>query len=115
MYKNKKIKLFILSLSCMAFCINTQLFAQQNDSYMLQQQKMDRFLQFLKFFYVDSVDFNKIVEKGTVEMLKELDPHSIYIPKAEVTRTNEPLQGNFEGIGVQFQIMKDTLVVVQPI
>lgn len=115
MYKNKKIICFFLSISCFFLCINSQTFAQQNDSYPLQQQKMDRFLQFLRYFYVDSVDFNKIVEKGTIEMLKELDPHSVYIPKAEVTRTNEPLQGNFEGIGVQFQIMKDTLVVVQPI
>ncbi|NLJ81525.1 MAG: S41 family peptidase [Bacteroidales bacterium] len=96
-------------------CINKQTWAQNEDNYILQQQKMDRFLQYLKFFYVDPVDFNKIVEKGTIEMLKKLDPHSIYIPKAEVTRTNEPLQGNFEGIGVQFQIMKDTIVVVQPV
>jgi carboxyl-terminal processing protease len=76
---------------------------------------MSRFLQFLKYFYVDSVDFNKIVEKGTIEMLKELDPHSIYISKPDVTRTNEPLQGNFEGVGIQFQIIKDTIIVVQPI
>ena len=89
--------------------------AQQTDNFQLNQQKMGRFLQFLKFFYVDTVDFDKIVEKGTIEMLKELDPHSIYISKKDVTRTNEPLQGNFEGIGIQFQIIKDTIVVVQPI
>jgi carboxyl-terminal processing protease len=64
---------------------------------------------------VDTVNLDKIVEKGTVEMLKELDPHSTYIPKSEVTRTNEPLQGNFEGIGVSFQIIKDTIVVIQPV
>ena len=55
--------------------------AQQTDNFQLNQQKMGRFLQFLKFFYVDTVDFDKIVEKGTIEMLKELDPHSIYISK----------------------------------
>ena len=43
-------------------------------------------------------------------MLKELDPHSTYIPKSEVTKTNESLLGNFEGIGVSFQIIKDTIV-----
>ncbi len=115
MYQNKMIKLLLLCTISILLCINKQTWAQNEDNYMLQQQKMDRFLQYLKFFYVDPVDFNKIVEKGTIEMLKKLDPHSIYIPKAEVTRTNEPLQGNFEGIGVQFQIMKDTIVVVQPV
>lgn len=115
MYQNKKIKLLLLCTISILLCINKQTWAQNENNYMLQQQKMDRFLQYLKFFYVDPVDFNKIVEKGTIEMLKKLDPHSIYIPKAEVTRTNEPLQGNFEGIGVQFQIMKDTIVVVQPV
>ena len=111
-----KKNLFTLSLCiCMFLCIPTHTYAQSNEDYAVNQQKMSRFLQFLKYFYVDSVDFNSIVEKGTIEMLKELDPHSIYIPKQEVTRTNEPLQGNFEGIGIQFQIMKDTIVVVQPI
>ena len=85
------------------------------DRYRLQTDKINRLLWLIRYSYVDTVNFNKIVEKGTVEMLKELDPHSIYIPKEEVTRSNEPLHGNFEGIGIQFQIMKDTIVVVQPI
>ena len=101
----------------MLFCANaTHVHAQKPDNtYNLQVQKMNQLLQLVRFLYVDSVNFDKIVEKGTVEILKELDPHSSYIPKQEVTRTNEPLQGNFEGIGVSFQIIKDTLVVIQPI
>ena len=96
--------------------IGTGLYGQDyNDVYTLQTQKMNRLLQLIRYSYVDTVNFNKVVEKGTVEMLKELDPHSVYIPREEVTRTNEPLQGNFEGVGIQFQIMKDTVVVVQPI
>ena len=83
--------------------------------YALQSQKINRLLQIIRFSYVDTVDFEKIIEKGTVEILKELDPHSTYIPKKEVARTNEPLQGNFEGIGVSFQIIKDTITVIQPI
>ena len=86
-----------------------------DDPYVLQTQKINRLLQSIRHLYVDTVDFDKIVEKGTVEMLKELDPHSTYIPKREVTRTNEPLQGNFEGIGVSFQIIKDTITVIQPV
>ena len=86
-----------------------------NETFNLHVQKINYLLQLVRNFYVDTVNFNKLVEKGTVEMLKELDPHSVYIPKEEVAKTNEPLQGNFEGIGVQFQIIKDTLVVVSPI
>ncbi|MCL2131795.1 MAG: S41 family peptidase [Lentimicrobiaceae bacterium] len=85
------------------------------DVYNQQMQKINHLFLIIRNLYVDTVDFSKLVEKGTVEMLKELDPHSVYIPKEEVAKTNEPLQGNFEGIGVQFQIVKDTVVVVQPI
>jgi len=110
-------KTIILFAGIVLFCTNvTFVHAQKSDNiYNLQVQKMNRLLQLVRFFYVDSVDLNKIVEKGTVEMLKELDPHSTYIPKQDVTRTNEPLVGNFEGIGVSFQIIKDTIIVVEPI
>ena len=109
-------KLIVFFASVMLFTINTGYSQRTSDPvYNLQVQKMNRLLQLIRYFYVDSVDLNKIVEKGTVEMLKELDPHSTYIPKKDVTKTNEPLQGNFEGIGVSFQIIKDTIVVVQPI
>ena len=86
-----------------------------DDPYVLHTQKINRLLQIIRYYYVDTVDFGKIVEKGTVEMLKELDPHSTYVPKKEVAKTHEPLQGNFEGIGVSFQIIKDTITVIQPI
>lgn len=86
-----------------------------DDSYNLQMQKMNSLFQLIRYSYVDTVSFNKLVEKGTVEVLKELDPHSVYIPKEDKQKANEPLQGNFEGIGVQFQIIKDTIVVIQPI
>jgi carboxyl-terminal processing protease len=65
--------------------------------------------------YVDSVDSEKLVEDAIVHMLGELDPHSVYISKEELAEANEPLQGNFEGIGVQFNILKDTIMVVSPI
>jgi len=108
----KKIILTLFAAPLMAFSLYGQGY---NDVYNLQTQKINRLLQMVRYSYVDTVNFHKLIEKGTVEMLKELDPHSTYIPKEDVTRTNEPLQGNFEGIGIQFQIMKDTVVVVQPI
>ena len=64
--------------------------------------------------YVDSVDQNKLVEDAIVGMLEKLDPHSSYTNAKETKKLNEPLEGNFEGIGVQFNILEDTLVVIQP-
>ena len=65
--------------------------------------------------YVDSVDENKLVEDAIRGMLEKLDPHSSYSTPKEVKALNEPLMGNFEGIGVQFNMLEDTLLVVQTI
>ncbi len=65
--------------------------------------------------YVDSVDEQKLVEDGIRGMLEKLDPHSSYATPKEVKRANEPLQGSFEGIGVQFNMAEDTLLVIQPV
>jgi len=65
--------------------------------------------------YVDSVDEQKLVEDAIRGMLEKLDPHSTYSNAKEVKQMNEPLQGNFEGIGVQFNIVDDTLMVIQPV
>ena len=64
--------------------------------------------------YVDSVNEDKLVEDAIRGMLKELDPHSSYSTPQEVKALNEPLQGNFDGIGVQFNMIDDTLLVIQP-
>ena len=65
--------------------------------------------------YVDSVDETKLVEDAIRGMLKELDPHSSYATPKEVKALNEPLQGNFDGIGVQFNMVEDTLLVIQTV
>ncbi len=65
--------------------------------------------------YVDTVDEHKLVEEAITGMLSGLDPHSTYNNAEEVKQMNEPLQGNFEGIGVQFQMVEDTLLVIQPV
>ncbi|MDR2627798.1 MAG: S41 family peptidase [Dysgonamonadaceae bacterium] len=65
--------------------------------------------------YVDKVDVDKLVEDAIVSMLEKLDPHSNYLNKDEVKEMNEPLQGNFDGIGIQFNMLTDTLYVVQVI
>lgn len=78
-------------------------------------QKFTTAMQIIDFAYVDSTNAGKLVETAIVEMLKELDPHSAYIPKEEVEKVNEPLEGSFEGIGVTFQIFNDTILVISPV
>ncbi|MBR1469126.1 MAG: PDZ domain-containing protein, partial [Prevotella sp.] len=64
--------------------------------------------------YVDSVDEARLVEDAIRGMLEKLDPHSSYSTAKETKAMNEPLQGSFEGIGVQFNMVEDTLLVIQP-
>jgi len=65
--------------------------------------------------YVEDVDTKKIVEQAIKGMLEELDPHSTYLTPEENDKSNETLMGSFEGIGVQFNMIDDTLFIVQPI
>ncbi len=77
--------------------------------------KLQALLYQIDNMYVDSVDDKKLVEKAIVSMLAELDPHSVYIPKEDLEEVNEPLKGNFEGVGIQFNIVRDTIYVVDAI
>lgn len=108
----KKTLRFVISLFLLFFTVNG--FAQ-NPSYQQNAGKMQQMLQAINGMYVDTVNFMPLVEKGIVEMLKELDPHSVYIPKKDVQQTNEPLEGKFDGIGVTFQLIKDTINVMEVI
>ncbi|PLX13165.1 MAG: peptidase S41 [Marinilabiliales bacterium] len=77
--------------------------------------KFSRALGYISSYYVDSVDSKQLVEDALINILKDLDPHSVYIPADEVKEMNEPLEGNFEGIGIQFNILSDTIYVISPI
>ena len=65
--------------------------------------------------YVDTVNEDRLVENAIIGMLEQLDPHSTYNNAEEVKAMNGPLQGGFEGIGIQFQMIEDTLLVIQPV
>ncbi len=78
-------------------------------------QKFASALQIINFAYVDTVSEEALVEKAIIATLKELDPHSTYISRKDLQRATEPLTGNFEGIGISFQIYKDTLLVISPV
>lgn len=92
--------LMILSLSAMS-----QRLGNQN--------KINQTLLYIDRFYVEEIDRDKIMDKGIESMLHELDPHSVYIPAKDVKKSTEALYGNFEGSGIAFQIMKDTINVVE--
>jgi len=78
-------------------------------------KKFGTLLNMLDRLYVDSVDMDELVEIAITKMLEELDPHSIYFSEEDLREANEPLDGSFEGVGVQFNIFKDTIMVVSPI
>ena len=99
--------------SLLFFALTPVLFAQGFSS--LQQRKLTNALTAISNLYVDSINDKKLVETALESILKELDPHSVYISKEEVERVNEPLEGSFEGVGIQFQLMEDTLLVIQTI
>ena len=79
------------------------------------QLKFARLLRLVDGYYVDSANVTKLTEDAIINLLSELDPHSTYISKEEVDKMNEPLKGNFEGIGISFNIYKDTLLVTTTI
>lgn len=80
-----------------------------------QGEKFNTLLYYMNRMYVDSVDLDGLVETAIRGMLEELDPHSVYIPSEDLKQADEPLNGKFEGIGVRFNIMKDTIMVVATI
>jgi carboxyl-terminal processing protease len=85
------------------------------ESVQKNQLKFGRLLRLVDSYYVDTTNVDELTENAIVHLLSELDPHSVYISKEEVQRMNEPLQGNFEGIGISFNIFKDTLLVTTTI
>lgn len=106
---NISFRFLAVVLSAMLFLPGLPLTAQE--SVQKNQMKFGRLLRLVDGYYVDTANVDKLTEKAIVHLLSELDPHSVYISKEEVDRMNEPLQGNFEGIGISFNIHKDTLLV----
>lgn len=85
--------------------------AQWNPEALKLAQVMDK----VSRFYVDSIDDSKVVERTIVSMLHELDPHSSYLSKEELEQMSEQLEGEFEGIGVSFNVLEDTIYIIRAI
>ena len=111
-YRFKKILFFtlpVISLIWLTIIPAANIYAQE--AVQKNQMKFGRLLRLIDGFYVDSANVDELTEKAIVHMLSELDPHSVYVSKEEVDKMNEPLVGNFEGIGISFNIFKDTLLI----
>ncbi|MES2565337.1 MAG: S41 family peptidase [Bacteroidota bacterium] len=78
-------------------------------------EKINSLLDYIEYQYVDTINKKNLVEKTVTAMLQSLDPHSSYIAASEFESVNEPLEGNFDGIGIEFNIIKDTIRVIAPI
>ena len=77
--------------------------------------RIEDLLRFIEARYVDEVNSDELIEKAIDKIISELDPHSSYIPVSQVERINDELEGNFDGVGIEFIILDDTIVVVAPI
>lgn len=102
---------------CAGLSFNTgmaQTWAGEDES-IYTTDKFNTLLDYVSAYYVDSVNSKELVEQAIIGMFEKLDPHTIYIPKEELEEMNAPLNSNFEGIGIRFQIMNDTIMVVNPI
>ena len=104
---------FIVTFILLFYSVNSA-FPQKSDP-KATTQKFASALQIINLAYVDTVWEPDLVEKAIIATLKELDPHSQYISKKDLQKANEPLEGKFEGIGISFQIYKDTILVISPI
>lgn len=114
--KNHIIKILL----CVSIILNSQfsilnsLHAQRPfipDTVTPGQLRVDQVMSLIDGNYTENPDMDKLSTVAINAMLKSLDPHSVYIPAKDVERANEPLQGNFEGVGISFQIVSDTIVV----
>ena len=103
----RKITLLIAMMACV-LAVQAQRVPQKLNKLLLAEYAINS-------AYVDSVDEDKLVEYAIVGMLQKLDPHSSYTDAKETKDMEEPLQGEFSGIGIQFNMKEDTLYVIQTI
>lgn len=87
----------------------------QQTGFRVRNDKINSILNIIESDYVDTVNRNQLVEAAIPAILKKLDPHSVYIPTKDLQRANEPLQGNFDGIGISFNMLTDTILVISTI
>ena len=114
----------ILWIICLAlFCLNIGYFAGNRvlakfpkfKIFRFEQNKIDETIDLIRYNYVDTVDLNNLTENVVRKIVQELDPHSAYIPASEAETAGENLEVSFGGIGINFNMVSDTVVVVNVI
>lgn len=100
-----------LLLAAALMFIVGQVASAQDKDILDNVERFGRAMIYLRNNYIDNVDFNKITDDAIRTVIESLDPHTVFIPKEEVESTNEPLNGSFEGIGIEFAVISDTLCV----
>jgi carboxyl-terminal processing protease len=112
-----KLPLYIAAALALGIFIGAQMIGESTSGPDLMQNltKLRQVITHIENDYVDEVDTEKLVDGAIENMLAELDPHSVYISREEIELARAQLQGNFEGIGVEFNIFKDTITVVAPL
>ena len=115
--KNKR---YLIPLFLMLFAIGVLVgmkidSAQSSDDLFDNVKKFNDVLTLVQKNYVEDVNTDKLTEAAIKGMLEQLDPHSVYITADQLKRVNEEFQGSFEGIGVEFDVVSDTILIVSPI
>ncbi len=95
--------------------LGSQLRGISEDNIYEQLNKFRDVVSYAQKYYVDEVSPSKLVESAIVGLLKDLDPHSVYIDPKQLTRVQEDFRGSFEGVGIEFNILHDTITVMAPI
>ncbi|MCE5347749.1 MAG: PDZ domain-containing protein [Bacteroidales bacterium] len=108
-----KKKVISISVVVLVLCLLT--ISASSQALTEETFKIGRTIGLIDAFYVDTINLPSLTEKVIIETLKNLDPHSTYISAKDVKEMNEPLNGNFEGIGIQFNLLRDSIIVIDPI
>jgi len=106
-------KLTVIIISAVISAV--QVYAQTGENVQQASERMAQVMYLINHYYLDTVSFSKVTDAAITAVMEELDPHSSFISASDVKATNEPLEGEFEGIGVQFAIIHDTLTVQEPV
>jgi carboxyl-terminal processing protease len=123
MFENKKINLIIpvifAGVLALGMFLGYKMPAVRNSSsaifFQNNKEALPEVLDLLKYKYVDSISLDEAQETAIMAMLKKLDPHTVYIPANLVKQMNQDLEGNFEGIGIEFNILHDTVHIMNVI
>lgn len=104
--------LFLLVFVCGGSFVAT---AQPRNDAVVQMQKLNRFYRYLQGMYVDSLQMGPVVESAIRSMLEDLDPHSVYLTAEEMREQNESFEGEFSGIGIEYNIFRDSILVINTV